>query len=147
MALEEIEVVPATPPKLFNAMLKALLPVLAPTVMPLVNVKLSAKVTALPAVVLVIATVTADTVLLKVVPPELVTVMVPMSVPIAPRILTAPTELMTIFDLPNKVPIVPPAVPEIDFTEIKPGPALPRVKVTLSPSVMAPRTTVTFGLL
>ena len=32
MALEEIVVVPDTPTKLFNAMLKALLPVLAPTV-------------------------------------------------------------------------------------------------------------------
>ena len=98
-------------------------------------------------VVLLKVTVLASTVLLKVVPPELVMVNVPMSVPTAPRRLTVPTELITILDLPNNVPVVPPAVPEIDLTEINPGPALPRVSVTLSASVIAPSTTLTFGLL
>ena len=98
-------------------------------------------------VVLVSVTVVAATVLLKVVPPEFVIVMVPMSVPMAPITPTVPTELIVIFDLPSNAPVVPPAVPDIDLTEIKPGPPLPKVRVTLSPKVIAPNMTSTFGLL
>ena len=74
-------------------------------------------------------------------------VSVPISVPMAPRMLTVPTELMVTLDLPNNAPVVPPVVPEIDLTEIKPGPPLPSVRVTLSANVIAPNTTLTFGLL
>ena len=98
-------------------------------------------------VVFVRATVVAPTVPSKVVPPELVMVMVPISVPMAPRTRTVPTELIVIFDLPERLPVVIPIVPEIDLTEINPGPPLPRVKVTLSPNVIAPKMTSTFGLL
>ena len=65
----------------------------------------------------------------------------------APITPTVPTELMMIFDLPSNVPVVPPAVPDIDLTEIKPGPPLPSVNVTLSANVIAPRITSTLGLL
>ena len=58
--------------------------------MPELRFRLSLKVTALLRLVLVIATVATSTVLLKVVPPEFVIVMVPISVPMAPPIVTAP---------------------------------------------------------
>ena len=115
--------------------------------MPVVNVRLPLKVTVFVAVVLVIATVAAFTVLPNVVPPEFVIVKVPMSVPIAFVKETAAAELIVIFDFPNNVPVVPPVVPLIDFTKIKPGPPLPKVIVTLSASVILPSTTSMFGLL
>ena len=111
--------------------------------MPAVNAPLKVMVP----VVLLKVTVVAPTAPPKVVPPELVIVTVPISVPIAPSTVTVPEELIVIFDLPNKDPLVPPAVPEIDLTDIKPGPPLPRVNVTLSARVIAPRITSTFGLL
>ena len=78
--------------------------------MPVANVRLPLKVTEFVAVVLVIPTVAASTVLLNVVPPEFVMVIVPMSVPIAPNTVTCPTELIVMFDL------APLSVPVIDFT-------------------------------
>ena len=66
----------------------------APTVIPEVRFRLPLKVTALFRLVLVMATVAASTVLLKVVPPELVIVIVPTSVPTAPLIVTAPVVLI-----------------------------------------------------
>ena len=73
-------------------------------------------------------------------------VKVPISVAIFPRTRTVPVESITIFDFPNSDPVLPPAVPEIDLTDIRPGPPLPNVRVTLSPRVIAPKMTSTFGL-
>ena len=110
------------------------------------SVRFPLKVTALLAVVVVIASVAASTVPLKVVPPELLIVIVPMSVPTLPSTRTVPTESITTLDLPERTPAVLVAVPEIDLTDIKPGPPLPNVRVTLSPRVIAPKITSTFGL-
>ncbi|BEI37595.1 hypothetical protein PHIN7_13190 [Polynucleobacter sp. HIN7] len=77
----------------FSATLYAAKP--APTVIPVVRVRLSLKVMVFVAVVLVMASEAALTVPLKVVPPELVMVRVPMSVPIVVVTPTVPTELIT----------------------------------------------------
>ena len=73
-------------------------------------------------------------------------VKVSISVDTFPRTRTVPAESITTFDLPDNNPVVPPAVPEIDLTDIRPGPPLPKVRVTLSPRVIAPKITSTFGL-
>lgn len=77
----------------------------APTVIPVVAVRLPLKVTVLLAVVLVMATVAALTVLLKVVPPELVIVMVPTFVPTAPLTVTAPVVSNVRLALPLDGPV------------------------------------------
>ena len=101
--------------------------------MPVVNVRLSLKVTVFVAVVLVIETVAAFTVLLNVVPPEFVIVKVPMSVPIAPETVTAPIVLIVILELE------PFAVPEILDKLIAFAIPVPKVKVTPSTKVVAPK--------
>ena len=90
------------------------------------------KLTVLPTVVLVIATVAALTVLLKVVPPEFVIVIVPMSVPTAPTV-TAPVVLIVKFDA------LPPAVPVTDDKLKVLAMPVPTVKVTPSARVAAPK--------
>ena len=64
------------------------------TVRPLESVRLLLKVTVLPTVEALIMRLAASTVLLKVVPPELVMVIVPISVPTAPLTVTAPVVLI-----------------------------------------------------
>ena len=69
----------------------------------------------------------------KVVPPEFVTVSVPMSVPMAPLTVTMPVTLMMTSEA------VPDAVPATLARFTAPLPPLPSVSVTLSESVAAPR--------
>lgn len=97
--------------------------------MPVVKVRLPVKVTALFAVVLVIATVAASTVLLKVVPPELVIVMVPIRVPTAPLTVTAP--------LVSKVRLAVPLAGPVTVVRLT-GVAAPAPKVKLLLRAMAP---------
>jgi hypothetical protein len=68
----------------------------------------------------------------NVVPPEFVTVSVPMSVPIAPLTVTAPVTLNVRFDA------VPEAVPVMLERLTAPEPPVPSVSVTPSASVAAP---------
>ena len=82
-------------------------------------------------VVSVSATVAALTVLWKSIPPELVTVTVPMSVPTAPETVTVPATLKVTFDA------VPDAVPLMLVAETVPFPPVPSIRVTPSASVMA----------
>ena len=84
-------------------------------------------------VVLVKVTVEAETVLLNVVPPELVIVMVPISVPMAPLTVTAPVVLMVRFEL------VPLAVPVTDDRLMALAMPVPTVSVTPSAKVAAPK--------
>ena len=79
-------------------------------------------------VVFVKVTVDALTVPPNVVPPELVIVTDPMSVPIAPVMLTAPVVLITMLEAE------PPLVPVIEATVIDPELPPPKYKVTPSPS-------------
>ena len=65
----------------------------------------------------------------KVPPPEFVRVRVPISVPIAPVMLTAPVVLITTFE-GN-----PPAVPVIEATVIAPELPPPKLSVTPSPKI------------
>jgi hypothetical protein len=68
----------------------------------------------------------------NVVPPEFVTVSVPMSVPMAPLTVTAPVTLNVTFDA------VPEAVPVMLERLTAPEPPVPSVSVTPSASVAAP---------
>ncbi len=65
----------------------------------------------------------------KVAPPEFVRVRLPISVLMAPVILTAPVVLITILEAS------PPAVPVIEATVIAPELPLPKYKVTPSPRI------------
>ena len=82
---------------------------------------------------MVSVTVVALTVLLKVVPPEFVIVMVPMSVPMAPLIVTAPVVLMV------RLEAVPLAVPVTEDKLITLAIPVPTVKVAPSAKVAAPK--------
>ena len=82
-----------------------------------------------PVVALITTLVVVSTVDPKVAPPLLVRVRLPMSVPMAPVILTVPVLLITTFDL------APPAVPEIEATVIEPECPPPKYKVTPSPKM------------
>ena len=75
----------------------------------------------------------APTAPLKVIPPELVMVKVPISVPIAPETVIADVVLKVIFDLAL------PAVPEIELNVIGVAAPAPRTKVAPSSRVTAPR--------
>ena len=82
--------------------------------------------------VLVSDTVAASTVLLKVVPPELVSVSVPMSVPTAPVTLTAAVVFSVRFDaVPPAVPLTLPSVSGV-------AAPVPTVRVLLSARVALP---------
>ena len=83
-------------------------------------------------VVLVKVTVVASTVLLKVVPPELVMVSVPISVPMAPLTVTAPVVLIVMLDEE------PPVVPLIEERLIGLALPLPIVKYAPFANVVAP---------
>ena len=85
------------------------------------------------AVVLVIATVATLTAPPNVVPPELVIVKVPMSVPIAPEAVTAPVVLIVTLDAE------PLAVPETLDRLIALAMPVPKVNVTPSTKVVAPK--------
>ena len=100
---------------------------------PVVKLKSPLKVTALFSVVLVIATVAALTAPVNVVPPELVIVKVPMSVPIAPEAVTAPVVLIVMLEAE------PLAVPETLDKLITFAIPVPNVKVTSSTKVVAPK--------
>ncbi len=104
--------------------------------MPVVRVKLPPKVTVLLAVVLVITSDATLTAPLKVVPPELVIVTVPISVPMVLETVTAPVVLIVRFDT------VLPAVPAIDDRLIAFAIPVPKVNVTPSASVVAPKVMV-----
>ncbi|CAM3792469.1 hypothetical protein POBR111598_09905 [Polynucleobacter brandtiae] len=92
--------------------------------------------TVLPEVVFVIAKVAALTAPLKVVPPELVMVRVPMSVPMVLETLTTPVVLIVRFDTPLF------AVPATDDKLIALAMPVPNVRVAPSASVVAPRVMV-----
>ena len=100
---------------------------------PVVKLKSPLKVTALLTVVLVIATVATLTAPLNVAPPELVIVKVPISVPIAPEAVTAPVVLIVTLDAE------PLAVPETLDKLIALAIPVPKVKVTPSAKVVAPK--------
>ena len=82
-----------------------------------------------PVVLLITMLVPVSTVDPKVAPPLLVRVKLPISVPIAPVILTAPVLLITTLEL------APPAVPVIEATVIAPELPPPRYRVTPSPKM------------
>ena len=99
-------------------------------------VAVSAPLKAIVPVVLLRVTVVAATVLEKVVPPELVMVRVPISVPTAPLTETAPAELMVRLD------DVPLGVPETLDKFTAPAPELVSVRLALSARVRAPKVMV-----
>lgn len=101
--------------------------------MPVVRVKLPLKVTVLLAVVLVMVSDATLMAPLKVVPPELVIVTVPISVPMVLETVTAPVVLIIRFE------VVPSAVPVIDERLIAFAIPVPIVRVTPSASVVAPK--------
>ena len=109
-------------------------------VIPVVRVRLSLKVIVFVAVVLVIASEAASTVPVKVVPPELVMVSVPISVPIVLETVTAPVVLIVRFDTAFR------AVPIIEERLIALAIPVPRVRVTPSASVVAPKVMVPVAL-
>ena len=78
---------------------------------------------------LAIVSVDPPTAPVSVVPPEFVTVSVPMSVPMVPLTVTAPVTLMVTFDA------VLPAVPAMLVRLTPPEPPVPSVRVTLSARV------------
>ena len=84
-------------------------------------------------VVLVRVTVVAPTVLLKVVPPELVIVRIPISVPIVLETVTAPVVLIVKLEARSK------SVPATELKLIALALPVPIVKVTLSAKVVAPK--------
>lgn len=87
-------------------------------------------------VVSVSTTVLALTAPLKVAPPELAIVRVPISVPMVPDTVSAPIVLIVRFEG------VPPVVPAIDERLIALAIPVPRVSVTPSASVVAPKVMV-----
>ena len=106
---------------------------LAATVMPVAAVRLSAKDTVAASVVSVMATVVASTVSLKVVPPLLVIVIVPISVPTASATATTPVVSMVKFDgLPASVPSTASRLMALAIP-------VPTVKVASSARIASPR--------
>ncbi len=99
-------------------------------------VAVNAPSNAIVPVVLVSVTVVALIAPLKVVPPELVIVTVPISVPMVLETVTAPVVLIVRFDT------VLPAVPAIDDRLIAFAIPVPKVNVTPSASVVAPKVMV-----
>jgi len=96
-------------------------------------VAVRAPLKAIVPVVLERVTVVALTAPLKVVPPELVMVRVPMSVPIVLLTATAPVVLIVILE------VLPESVPATELRLIALLIPVPKVKVTLSAKVVAPR--------
>ena len=103
------------------------------TCRPVVSVSPPANDTVAPLVVSTMSTVAALTDPLNVTPFEFATVTVPMSVPIAP-VNDAPPVLLTV-----RPEAAPPAVPDTLDTKIAPLAPSPRVSVTPSDSLTAPR--------
>ena len=99
-------------------------------------VAVSAPLKVIAPVVSVRVTVTAPTAPVKVVPPELVMVSVPISVPIVLETVTAPVVLIVRFDTAFR------AVPIIEERLIALAIPVPRVRVTPSASVVAPKVMV-----
>ena len=122
------------------ATLKAFAPALALADRPDVTVRLPLKLILVVLVVSAKATVAALTVLLKVMPPELVMVRVPISVPIAPPTVTAPVVLIVKFDAD------PPSIPLIDDKLIAFAIPVPMVRVIPSAIVVAPKVMVPVAL-
>ena len=88
---------------------------------PPVVLTLAAKVTVLPAVLLSTAIDAALTMPLNVAPPELFTVIVPISVPMAPLTSTAPEVLKARFeDAPPETPLIAPVV----IVDVLPAPSV-----------------------
>ena len=96
-------------------------------------VAVKAPLKAIVPVVLVRVTVAAPTVLLKVVPPELVMVRVPISVPMVLLTATAPVVLIV------RLEVLPESVPATELRLIALALPVPIVKVTLSAKVVAPK--------
>ena len=114
--------------------LKALAPALALTVMPVVTVTLSLKAMLAASAVSVKVTVVALTVLLNVVPPDCVTVNVPIWVPTTPLTVTRPVVLIVRFDEPLIGPVTDASVNAVE-------PPVPSVKVTVFARITASRLT------